>query len=104
MYLRTISGIALLGLLSACDSVTESSNELVAYPEAGSPAAQRFQEKCTGCHNAPQPSVHTARMWPSVLQRMQMRMKAKGVQPLNKTELGEILDYLQRHAAQTELK
>jgi hypothetical protein len=87
--------ITLALLLSACDSTTEPP----VYPEADSPSAQLFQAKCSGCHVAPQPSMHAARVWPGVLHRMQMRMKAKGVTPLDNTELSEILDYLQRHAA-----
>ena len=85
-------------LLSACDSAIEPQ----VYPEIGSPSAQLYQAKCTSCHNAPLPNAHTARMWPGVLQRMQMRMKAKGVTPLNNHELAEILNYLQRHAATAE--
>jgi hypothetical protein len=87
--------IVLTLLLSACDSPTGPQ----VYPEAESPSAQLFQTKCSGCHVAPQPGTHVAQVWPGVLHRMQMRMKAKGVTPLDNAELGEILDYLQRHAA-----
>ena len=72
--------------------------EPTVYPEAGSPSAQLYQAKCGACHGAPDPAVHIDRVWASVLQRMQMRMKAKGITPLDKNELSEILDYLQRHA------
>jgi len=89
-----------LMLLSACDTSVESKP----YPEAMSPSAQLFQAKCTGCHVAPHPGEHTARAWSSVLQRMQMRMMAKGVTPLNENELSEISGYLQRHAAAVEPK
>lgn len=93
---RKASSCIVLGfLLSACDSTTEP----LVYPEADSSSAQLFQAKCSGCHVAPLPSMHAARVWPGVLHRMQMRMKAKGVTPLDKIELSEILDYLQRHAA-----
>jgi hypothetical protein len=100
MKRKTSSYIVLGFLLSACDSSTES----VVYPESGSSAAQLFLSKCSGCHVAPQPGTHSARVWSGVVQRMQMRMKAKGVPPLNKTELGEILEYLQRHSATTKVK
>jgi len=94
--LQTSSCFGLMAmLLSACDI----SNEPLVYPEADSPSAQLYQSKCARCHNAPQPHAHTARAWPAVLQRMQMRMRTKGATPLNKSELSEVLDYLQRHAA-----
>lgn len=89
-------------LLSACDGAAP--DEPVVYPEAGSQTEQLFQAKCARCHKAPQPSAHIARIWPGVVQRMQMRMKASGVTVLNKNELAEILDYLQRHAAVTGSK
>ena len=99
---RNSAIIVMVLLLSACDN--EAPSKPLVYPEAGSRAEQLFQEKCARCHKAPHPSSHIARIWPGVLQRMQMRMKAKGVTVLNKNELVEILDYLQRHAAVTESK
>ncbi len=81
-------------LLSAC----ELPNEPLVYPEADSASAKLYQAKCARCHNAPQPHAHTAQAWPAILQRMQMRMVTKGATPLNKDELSEVLDYLQRHA------
>lgn len=68
------------------------------YPEQGSAVMQLFLAKCGDCHRAPQPSSHTATVWPGVLQRMQMRMRAKARTPLDKNEMSQILDYLQRHA------
>ena len=87
------SGIAFL-LLSACDSTTKP----VVYPEVESASAQLFLAKCGGCHVAPMPGSRSARAWSTVVQRMQMRMKAKGVTPLNNEELNQVLDYLQRNA------
>lgn len=59
---------------------------------------QLYIGKCGDCHVAPQPVSHTAKVWPGVLQRMQMRMQAKARTPLDKTDMGMILDYVQRHA------
>jgi Dihaem cytochrome c len=87
-------------LLSACGVPSEPQ----VYPETGSPSAQLYQIKCTGCHVAPQPGAHTEKAWFRVVQRMQMRMKSGGVAPLNKIELDKILAYLQRHAATVEPK
>jgi mono/diheme cytochrome c family protein len=102
MNLQTNSSTAALAalLLSACSDPIEPQ----VYPETGSPSAQLFQTKCTGCHIAPQPNAHTEPAWFRVVHRMQMRMKERGVMPLNQTELDDVLDYLQRHAATVESK
>jgi hypothetical protein len=103
MSLQRNSAIAVMVLLlSACNG--EAPGEPLVYPEAGSQTERFFQEKCGRCHKAPLPSAHISRLWPGVIQRMQMRMKASGVTVLNKNELVEILDYLQRHAAVAESK
>jgi len=94
--LQTNSCLGLIALLlSACDIPDEP----LVYPDADSSSAQLYQAKCARCHNAPQPHAHTAWAWPAILQRMQMRMKTKGATPLTKSELSEVLDYLQRNAA-----
>ena len=68
------------------------------YPDEGTPQAQIYMEKCGQCHAAPLPSAHTAKIWPSVLQRMQLRMKTKHVPPLTRKEMSIILGYVQQHA------
>jgi len=68
------------------------------YPDAGTPQAQLYVAKCSQCHAAPLPGVHTARMWPSVLDRMQVRMQTKHVPPLTREEMSIILGYLQQNA------
>ena len=70
------------------------------YPDKDSVQAQLYLDKCGQCHAAPLPSAHTDRMWPSVLDRMQMRMTAKQVMPLTRKEMSIILGYLQQHAKQ----
>ena len=98
---QTNSCLGLMALLlSACDIP----NEPLVYPDADSSSAKLYQAKCAKCHNAPQPHAHTARAWPAILQRMQMRMKTKGATPLNEDELSEVLDYLQRHAGPADSK
>ena len=93
--IRTISLAGLLLLVSACSGEAPQTKE---YPEAGSTAASLYLLRCGDCHVAPQPSAHKAQAWPSILQRMQMRMKAKARTPLSKEELSMVLDYVQRHA------
>ena len=82
--------------VSACTG--EAPPATMNYPEEGSSVMQSYIAKCGDCHVAPQPVSHTAKVWPGVLHRMQMRMQAKARKPLDKTELGMILDYVQRHA------
>lgn len=68
------------------------------YPDAGTPQANLYVTKCGQCHAAPLPDAHTATIWPSVLERMQMRMQTKSVPPLSRHEMSIILGYLQQHA------
>jgi hypothetical protein len=68
------------------------------YPDKGTAQAQLYMDKCGQCHAAPLPSAHTAKTWPSVLDRMQMRMKTKHVPPLTREEMSIIFGYLQQHA------
>ncbi|MGD8939167.1 MAG: hypothetical protein PVJ72_07300 [Gammaproteobacteria bacterium] len=68
------------------------------YPDRNSAQAQLYIDKCGQCHAAPLPNVHTAKIWPSVLDRMQMNMTTKHVAPLTRVEMSIILGYLQQHA------
>ncbi|NOX75645.1 MAG: hypothetical protein GXP17_03310 [Gammaproteobacteria bacterium] len=70
----------------------------VNYPEANTETGTLYLAKCGHCHVAPNPGGRTERDWFTVVQRMQVRMRSRGVPPLDKAELGVILDYLQRHA------
>ena len=92
--------LVVLSLTAGCDSYENS--PVASYPEPDSPGAQLLLEKCGICHAAPQPSSHTAKIWPGVLQRMQMRMTTKGQSALQPKEIGVLLDYLQRHAGVAE--
>ncbi|MBL1277236.1 MAG: hypothetical protein COB30_014225 [Ectothiorhodospiraceae bacterium] len=87
--------LAVLLFLSACNGDAPSAKD---YPEFDTASARLYIAKCGDCHVAPQPSAQTARAWPGILQRMQMRMKAKARKPLDETELDMVLDYVQRHA------
>ena len=87
-----------LGLLMTSGCTGEPPPVTKAYPEEGSSVWQLYLARCGDCHVAPQPGSHVAKMWPGILQRMQMRMQAKARTPLDKTELEMILDYVQRHA------
>lgn len=92
--------LVVFSLAAGCDDSGKMSK--VSYPEPDSPGARLLLEKCGICHAPPQPSSHVAKIWPGVLQRMQMRMTSKGQSALQPQELGVLLDYLQRHAGVTE--
>jgi hypothetical protein len=81
-------------------------------PERGSPGAQLMLRYCVQCHNLPNPAMHEARRWPSVVERMVLRMRGKGnlgvlmkdlmagVQAPSEEEHRVLLRYLGRHAQQ----
>jgi len=93
--------LAAVGLaLGGCSVETPTS--AVEYPEPDTEAARLYLQKCGLCHVAPEPSLHTSKVWFGVVQRMQMRMRSRGVQPLEKVELDAVLGYLQRHAGSHE--
>jgi len=68
------------------------------YPEEGTPQANLYMTKCGQCHGAPLPTAHTANVWPSVLDRMQVHIKANNVAPVSREEMSIILGYLQQNA------
>ena len=83
-------------MLSAC---TDSSvSQVPQYPEVDSPSAQLLLAKCSGCHAAPHPRVHSAAMWPSVVHRMQMQIQLRAMAPLTDDEMTMLIDYLQANA------
>ena len=87
--------------LNSCSYELESNPlKVTDYPEYESEPAKLYLAKCSGCHAAPLPRIHTFRHWPGVVQHMQMRMKNKAVQPLNPNELAIVIGYLQKHARQ----
>jgi hypothetical protein len=97
MTLLKISFLAVMLLMtSAC--IGEAPTAVQDYPETGTAVMQLYLAKCGDCHRAPQPASRTARVWPGILHRMQMRMQAKARKPLDKHELGLIMDYVQRNA------
>lgn len=60
---------------------------------------QAFAETCSQCHALPSPAQHSAAEWPSVVQRMEHYMQSSGLTPPDQRTTGEIIDYLQTHAA-----
>ena len=74
-------------------------------PALKSEAGEMFTIACTQCHGLPDPQRHTAREWPSVVQRMKRHMAwantVVGDPSLRTTpvlDTSEIVRFLQRHA------
>lgn len=67
-------------------------------PDAESPGAERFKTICKRCHALPDPTLHTAGEWPSVVDRMRQNMKVMGKPAITDAERAGIADYLKRHA------
>lgn len=47
-------------------------------PERGSAGAELTLRYCVQCHNLPNPAMHEAAKWPSILERMVLRMEGRG--------------------------
>jgi hypothetical protein len=67
-------------------------------PEQQSKAAQSYQHYCAQCHALPATTAHTAHEWPGVVGRMREHMLSQNKTVPDNEELGQIIDYLQRHA------
>ena len=79
-------------------------------PDPRSRGARLVLRYCVQCHNLPNPAMHDAKRWPSVVERMVARMQGKGnlgalmtemmanVEAPNPAEQRVLLDYLTRHA------
>ena len=79
-------------------------------PQPGSEGARLVARYCVQCHNLPNPAMHSAARWPSVVERMVPRMQGRGnmgklmeemmagVSAPQPGETRAMLAYLQRHA------
>lgn len=69
-------------------------------PDADSTGAKLVSTYCVQCHAAPQPTLHTAKEWASVTERMHIRMESgwQGVKTPTEQEMKSIVAYMQKHA------
>ena len=79
-------------------------------PERGSRGAKLTLQYCVQCHNLPNPAMHHAAKWPTIVERMVYRMEGKGnygelmfemmagVKAPSAEEAGTLVAYLQKHA------
>jgi hypothetical protein len=91
---RVHCALALLAAVTLLDTAACSPKPL---PEADSPGAKLYVEKCNGCHVAYRPELLTAAMWQTMVARMEIEMRRRGIEMDAKTK-SEILDYLTRNA------
>ncbi|HVN88829.1 MAG TPA: hypothetical protein VMT61_03360 [Candidatus Binataceae bacterium] len=85
--------LLLLFLLSA----TSAGCTKRALPEAGTPAAQLYAERCGACHQAWDPRSMTAEMWRIQVDAMMPKLAAAGT-ALSEEDKATIVAYLKRNA------
>jgi hypothetical protein len=79
-------------------------------PEPRSSGAQLTLRYCVQCHNLPNPAMHHSAKWPSIVQRMVVRMEGRGnmgrlmsdmmagINAPSEEEIKVLVGYLRRHA------
>ena len=74
-------------------------------PEVNAPGAESFRVACSQCHALPDPRMHTANEWPTVVERMQKNMEwmnrvvgSKPVPGEPQLKIEDINAFLIRHA------
>jgi len=67
-------------------------------PEPESEAAKLYALRCNNCHRVYHPTLMTAKMWETMVSRMETDMARTGT-PLAPGEKAVILEYLKRNAA-----
>ena len=88
---------SLVLLLSACAGKGARS-AATPLPDAGTPGAQAFVNRCGLCHAVPHPARHDYSGWRYLVQLMEKRMAERGVAPLSGEQRALILSYLEQHA------
>lgn len=84
--------------------------EAAQLPERGARGARLTMQYCVQCHNLPNPAMHHAVKWPTIVERMVLRMEGKGnygrlmfemmagVKAPSAEETRALVAYLQKHA------
>ncbi|HUA32142.1 MAG TPA: hypothetical protein VMA09_00940 [Candidatus Binataceae bacterium] len=68
-------------------------------PNAYSPQAMLYADRCGQCHAAYNPHTMTADMWRIQVPMMEDKMRQAGLPPLTNDERSAILDYLAHYAS-----
>jgi len=98
-FIRSLFVLFSIALITGCTQEIEAV-DYTKLPDYGSSQVALYVEKCGGCHAAPTPSIYPKARWPAIVGRMQLRMTAKKVVPLNKQQEEQILGYLEKYAQQ----
>lgn len=72
--------------------------KLESIESAETPDLSLFRRICSQCHASPDPGLHHATEWPSVVDRMRQNMKSMGRSEISDQERNEILGFLKQHA------
>jgi hypothetical protein len=67
-------------------------------PDASSPGAQAYVNRCGQCHAPYNPRELTASMWDTQVTMMEVKIQQAGLPALSSDEREAILEYLQRNA------
>lgn len=67
-------------------------------PDADSPQAKVYAEKCSTCHALPHPKRLSFNGWKHMLKLMDQRMEERGMSPLEAKDWEAIAAYLKHHA------
>lgn len=88
-----------------CGGMMPSFPDSSELPEPNSAGAKLVTQYCIQCHASPSPKQHSASNWPSVVERMNMRMQwmsqnnsSMNIKAPTNEELRTIIAYLQDHA------
>ncbi len=73
-------------------------NGPTAIPDAQSPAAVLYAEKCAACHALPHPKRNTVNEWRHLVTLMEQRMAERNMLALSAKEKETIMRYLQSNA------
>ncbi len=69
-------------------------------PDADSPPARLYVERCGGCHQPYDPRSLTAEMWRMQVAAMLPKIADAGLPPLSQSDQAAILAYLEHNAGQ----
>jgi mono/diheme cytochrome c family protein len=88
---RAALALVLLAIVvSGCKSAS--------LPDATSPGAQLYVNRCGNCHVPYNPHEMTAAMWNTQVMMMEVKIQAAGMPALTSDERESILEYLKRNA------
>jgi hypothetical protein len=95
---QSASRISRTALALALIAITISGCKPAGLPDATSPSAQLYVNRCGQCHAPYNPHELTAAMWDTQVTMMEAKIQAAGMPALTADERESILEYLKRNA------